>query len=464
MPMFLLWSKLSWKPAFFWGWLAGTVFFLLLFYWMPDTVFDFVGSWSIVALALLCGLEGLAVAAVAVIASLVGRGRFTTASIFALPAAWLLFEGVRSHGSLAAPFGQLGFVAAHLPWLLPLAAYGGVYLVTTIVTVGNAAIAGALAGGRSTRITAGVVLAVLVAIVATADAARSHVRFEAPSLRVAVAQGNIPQRVKWTPAIFAQTMATYSQLTRRAAARGARVIVWPETAITSFPLQDPALLRTLEKLSATTHVWIMGGTIDRPSVAGYYNAVVDLTPAGSVGGVYHKRWLMPFAEFLPFEHLLRRVPILDSASAFLAGPGPHLLSAAGYQWGTLICYESAYGLYARATANAGADAIIMAADDAWFSGTSEQYQHADITVIEAVSTGRWIVRSADTGISEIVDPNGSIVAQLGLDQQGIVVADIGRGIETPYDRYGVGWLFALSFIALAGGLLGGRLRYGSQRS
>lgn len=208
----------------------------------------------------------------------------------------------------------------------------------------------------------------------------------------------------------------------------------------------------LESLARQTHVWIIAGTLDHPTTAGYYNSLLELTREGALGGIYHKRYLVPFAEYLPLEQLLRPLPLFDAASRFSSGPGPHLLSAAGFQWGTLICYESAFAPYARATANAGADAIIVATDDAWFGGTGGPYQHADVAVIDAVSTGRWIVRGADTGISDIIDPKGTIVSRLGLDQLGIVSADIGRGIITPYDRYGVVWLLGLALVALAAGL------------
>jgi apolipoprotein N-acyltransferase len=134
---------------------------------------------------------------------------------------------------------------------------------------------------------------------------------------------------------------------------------------------------------------------------------------------------------------------------FLRGPGPRLLTAAGFRWGPLICYESAFAPYARATANAGADAIVIATDDAWFNGTSEPYQHADAAVVEAVATGRWIVRAASSGISEIIDPHGTIVAELGVGRQGIVIGNVGKGTTTPYDRSGVAWLVAMCFIIVA---------------
>jgi len=452
VPLFLLWSKASWKQALWWGWFAGAMISLVLFNWMIHSIGDFVGSWSILALVLLCVYQGLFIAVAAVLTSLIGRGEFRTISVFAAPAAWLLAETLRTRGQSGLPFGELGLVAAHLPWLLPLAAYGGVYLLSAIIALANGAIAGIAWGTAAARRTGAIVLAALVLLIVVGDGMRHRVVLAPPVLRVAVAQGNISQREKWTPAIFEQTIDTYTALTRQAAARGAQVVVWPETAITSYPLQEPWLLTRLESVAAQSHVWIMAGTIDRPSPDGYYNALIALTPEGTLGGVYHKRLLVPFAEFLPFDRVLRPLPLFDSASRFLSGPGPHLLAAAGWQWGTLICYESAFAPYTRATANAGADALIVATDDAWFGGTNGPYQHADVAVVAAVSTGRWIVRGADTGVSDIVDPSGKIVASLGLGQRGIVVGDVGRGIVTPYDRIGVVWLLVLAIGVVIAGL------------
>ena len=329
---------------------------------------------------------------------------FAALAVLAVPAAWLLVESLRTRGTLGLPFGELGLVAAHLSWLLPLAAYCGVFGLSALVALVNAALAGIIGGTLPARRAGAITLAVIALTIVGGDIARGRVTFEQPQLRVAIAQGNISQREKWSPATFARTLTTYTDLTRQAAARGAKLVVWPETVVTAYPLQQPALLQSLESLASQTGVWIAAGTIDRPASDVYYNALLMLTPLGSVAGVYHKRLLVPFAEYLPMDSLLRRLPLMDSASRFVPGPGPHLLPAAGYQWGALICYESAFAPYARATANAGADALIVATDDAWFGGTGGPYQHADVAVVNAVSTGRWIVRGADTGISEIIDP------------------------------------------------------------
>lgn len=453
VPLFLVWAKASWKQAFWSGWLSGTIAFVLLFRWMIHSLGDFVGGWSWVALFLMSIISGLAFAGVAIVTAVVSRGRFRSLTIFAAPAAWLLIEIFRTRGSLGVPFGELGAVAAHLNWLLPMAAFAGVYGLTAFVALCNGALAGIIGGTPGARITGLCTLFALVLVVLIGDVSRSRVAITAPSVSVAVAQGNISQRVKWSPRVFAQTIATYASLTRQASARGARVVIWPETAITSFPLQIPELLTTLETLAQNNTVWLIAGTVDRPTPDGYYNAMLDLTPQGGVAGVYHKRWLVPFAEYLPLDRYLRGLPLMDNISHFLSGPGPHLLPAAQLQWGILVCYESAFAPYARQTVNAGADALIIATDDAWFGTSSGPYEHADAARIDAVQTGRWIVRGADTGISQIIDPKGRIVQSLPLDRAGVIMANVGPGVTTPYDRFGMLWMIVLAVGALIAGFI-----------
>jgi apolipoprotein N-acyltransferase len=448
VPLFLLWAKSSWKQALAWGALAGFVTFALVFSWMTHSLHEFIGGLWVLALFLLCFLSGLNIAVMAVAVSLLARREFRATLVFAAPAVWLLAETWRTRGSLGVPFGELGLGAAHLSWLAPIAAFGGVYLLSGIFALASAALAGVIGGTPGARRAGIAALCVLALLIGLGDFARSRVAVGPAHLRVAVAQGNVSQLEKWSPAVLAGTLRTYALLTRHAKAEGARLVVWPETAVTGAPLQDAVLMRLLANIARRSHVWIITGTIDRPSQQVYYNALLDLSPHGAVAGVYHKRWLVPWAEYLPLAGLLGGIPIMSEVSRFTPGPGPHLLPAAGVWWGPLICYESAFAPYARATANAGADALVVATDDAWFGGTSGPVQHADISVLDAISTGRWVVRAADTGISMIVDPKGKVVASLPVGVAGVIVANAGPPIQTPYDRFGIAWLLALAVVAI----------------
>ena len=457
-PLFWLWSSASWKSAFWWGWLSGTVYFGLILNWVPNSLGDYIGAWKILALALLGAWEGLAFAATAVLVALIGRSRIGSEAVFAAPAAWFAIEFIRANGELGVPFATLGLVAAHVPWLLPMAAFAGVFGVGAIVALTNGAVAGIIWGTPRGRTTSYAVLAVLALLVIAGDASRARVEQPALRWKVAIAQGNISQRVKWSPDIFAHTIQVYTDLTRKASKEGARVVVWPETVVTAYPLQEPWLLHDLEAVASTSRAWLIAGTVDKLSPRGYHNAVIDLTPSGTLASVYDKHVLVPFAEFLPLDKILRRLPLLSQASDFFPGPGPHLLTADGVPFGVLVCYESGFAPYARQTANAGAQALVVVTDDAWWGDTSGPYQHLDMSVIDAVETGRWVVRGAATGVSAVIDPHGRVVGSLPLDQAGVLVSKIGRPIDTPYLHFGALWLFVLALLAIGIGLRRGPAR------
>lgn len=411
---------------------------------MTNSLGDYIGEWKLLAGLLLAGIEGLAFAVVAAVTSLGCRGEIGALSVFALPAAWLLAESVRTRGSLGVPFGELGLVGAHMPWLLPVAAFAGVYGITAIVALCNGALLGLVAGTQRARVASLCAFGAIIAILVSAGIARARVVIPAPAMKVAVAQGDISQRDKWSPAIFDHTLAVYSDLTRNAAKQGAKIVIWPETAITSYPLQDPSLLAYLQRLAIANNEYLFGGTIDRPSRNTLYNTVLAISPTGTLVGRYDKHILVPFAEYLPLDNYLRGLPLFGEASQFVPGPGPSLLRADGMRFGVLVCYESAFAPYARAIANAGADALVIVTDDAWFGETSGPYQHAEMAVIDAVETGRWVVRGGDTGISEFIDPKGDVVARLGLNEAGVLSGDIGPPVDAPYVRWGVWWLLVLA--------------------
>lgn len=451
-PLFWSWSKSSWKRAFLDGWLSGTIFFFVMCFWMTNSLGDYIGEWKLLAGVLLAALEGLSFAGVGALTSLICQGEIGATPVFALPAAWLLVESARTRGAWGVPFGELGLVGAHAQWLLPVAAFGGVYAMSAIVALCNSALLGIVAGSRNGRIAGVVAIAAIVFAVGSADLARARVALDPPSLHVAVAQGGISQREKWSPAIFEHTMAVYSDLTHRAAAQGARVVIWPETAITSNPLQNPSLLAFLQRLASFNKVWLIAGAIDRPQEDTLYNSVLEFSPSGAFVKKYDKHILVPFAEYLPFEHALRGLPLFGEASHFSAGDGPALFDAAGMRFGPLVCYESAFAPYAREIANAGAGVLVVVTDDAWFEDTSGPYQHAEMSIVDAVETGRWVVRGGDTGISEIIDPKGEVTGSLGLGESGVLAGEIGAPVDAPYVRWGIWWLLVPAGAALVWGL------------
>jgi len=73
---------------------------------------------------------------------------------------------------------------------------------------------------------------------------------------------------------------------------------------------------------------------------------------------------------------------------------------------------------------AGATILVIMTNDAWWNNTQGHKQHLSYAKLRALETRKFIARSANTGISAIIDPLGKIVTQLEYDTQGVLAARV----------------------------------------
>lgn len=87
---------------------------------------------------------------------------------------------------------------------------------------------------------------------------------------------------------------------------------------------------------------------------------------------------------------------------------------------SIICYESVYGEYVTGYINNGAQFLAIITNDAWWGNTQGHQQHLSLARLRAIESRRWITRSANTGISAIIDHRGKIIQSLGYGKQGAI--------------------------------------------
>ena len=99
---------------------------------------------------------------------------------------------------------------------------------------------------------------------------------------------------------------------------------------------------------------------------------------------------------------------------------------------------------------AGSELLTTITNDAWFGTSSAPYQHFEQASLRAIEQGRYLVRSANTGISGIVDPYGRVLARSQLFEQAVLVGDVrfltGR---TVYGRTGDVFVYGCALVTLA---------------
>jgi apolipoprotein N-acyltransferase len=448
------------------GWVAGLAFFVPLLRWLTHTMATFsrltpvLAAGVLVLLAAYLALYWGAVSwAVARSRRLLGPGALWLAPVF-----WVGAELGRTHLLSGFPWGLLGYAPYRRLAIIQVAAWTGVYGVSALVVLVNAAVARAALGrrGRDLAVAAGVAT---VALGATILLGRATLPASAtPTLPVAVVQGNIDQAVKWDAAFRGETLRLYAALTREAAP-GSRLVLWPEAAVPAYLRFDHGVVQGLVALAGEVGVPILVGAPDAlPTGASmrYLNSAFLLGGDG-LRGRYDKMHLVPFGEYVPLKRLLFFVEaIAADIGDFTPGQTTTLFPLDGRTFGTVICYEVIFPDLFRRFVARGASFMTNITNDAWFGDSGGPLQHLAMVPLRAVENRVAVVRAANTGVSALVLPSGALDAELPLGTRGVLrgAVPVGGG-GTFYSRFGDVFAYACTALAgvavLAPALAGGRV-------
>jgi apolipoprotein N-acyltransferase len=280
---------------------------------------------------------------------------------------------------------------------------------------------------------------------------------DGPSLRVGLVQASIRQDEKWDAARLYENFGRHAELTRRAAGEGARLIVWPESAVPWDYDATPAIRDAMLVLAREGSAHIAFGNDDREAQPNGRDRVFVgaklIDPEGRLTLRYHKVRLVPFGEYVPAQPLLTlggrvTAKLVQQVSDFTPGKAASVGAAGDRRLGVFICYEAIFPDFVRRFAGNGASLLVNITNDAWYGTTSAPFQHFAMTVFRAVENGRYLVRAANTGISGVVDPRGRVVARTELFERTVLVRDVPEAtLDTFYVRHGD--LFAWSCLAAA---------------
>lgn len=160
--------------------------------------------------------------------------------------------------------------------------------------------------------------------------------------------------------------------------------------------------------------------------------------------LYHKSKLVVGVENFPYQNILK--PILGNIMIDLGGTVAMKTTQEDREvlWlndsigaAPIICYESVYGEYVTGYIENNASFLSIITNDAWWGDTQGHKQHLSYAKLRAVETRRYVARSANTGISAIINSRGDIVKSLGYEEQGSIQGEIGINTKkTFYVKHG----------------------------
>lgn len=364
------------------------------------------------------------------------------------PASWLVFEWLQGYVMTGFAWMQLGYtqIDSPLSGLAPL--------------LGNHAVGGAIAvsaGMLATlfhfrqRLTSKLVISAVLPVIAIWFVAGilQGVQWtdeEGQPIRVSLIQGNIAQQDKWRASMKQPTKELYQRLTL--AQKDVDLIVWPETSVPDYLHRARPFIRQLGREMEARNTDLILGIFARDGENRLLNSLVSVN-----GGVYHKRHLVPLGEYIPLRFLIEffnqfvRIPMSDIASGESDQP---LLTVAGIPLGVSICFEEAFS---RDIIRDLPDAklLLNVSNDAWFEDSIEPHQHHAIARMRALESGRYMIRSTNTGITSLIGPHGEVVKQLPQFVTGVLSGEVKAMTgATPFVRWGDGLIVGLCGLLLVG--------------
>jgi apolipoprotein N-acyltransferase len=290
-------------------------------------------------------------------------------------------------------------------------------------------------------------LLLLSAVLLGAPVVLSLVRFytyrETPApCNVLVVQPNIdPYRDKFGNMPAEQQLDIWLGLAREAADSATHYVVAPETVVGGVMENALQANRTVRRIrdfvaqypglsviAGLSSYYIYPDTTPgagRPTPTahrmeyGYYdnyNSALQVSRADDFQ-LYHKSKLVIGVEKLPYPQYLNfledwAIDLGGITGSLAVDAERHVFTVPGspFRAGVAICYESIYGRFYTEYVQNGANLMFIITNDGWWDDTPGYRQHLAFASLRAVETRRSIARSANTGISALINQRGEVTA------------------------------------------------------
>lgn len=288
-----------------------------------------------------------------------------------------------------------------------------------------------------------------------------------------IVQPNIDPYGKFNAGSAAQQVELLIRLSEQAIDSQTTTLIWPETAMSSVEWQDNlaqsySYAPIFALLERNPHLTLVSGietyknyglqkatiTAHSQNDGTYYdafNAAVRIHH-GEPFQFYNKTKLVPGVESLP-SFLYFMAPVFEQFGGSTGGYGRSdeaavfPISGTPYQLAPVICYESVFGEYVTEYVRKGANVLAIMTNDGWWGNTPGHRQHLQYARLRAIETRKWVARSANTGISAVIDPSGNIVRSAPWNSMEVIKypIPISNAGMTFYVRYG-DYLYKLASI------------------
>lgn len=418
----------KWK-SFLAGFLYGFGFFVASLWWIGNALLVGGNPYLWAYPLAVCGLPAL-LALFTMLATGMTRilrpGRSFSATVTFM-ALMILAELARSFLFTGFPWNLFGMAWTNNLPMLQVLSVGGIHLLSALTLIMFVSPAFLVKGQAPRAIRAAVFILALVTgaglYIFGNHRLAAHPTTYNPDVVVQIIQPSIKQEDKWDGTKQWDNYRAVLNLikpeltTKFQTPPTTRVLVLPETAINYFELSVPQAKDALRgRLAGYTeeHVYMLTGALLKSADGQYHNSLISLDRNTDVLATFDKFHLVPFGEYIPFQKYIPIGPIVQF-SGFAEGAGPQTITLDQLPpFSPLVCYEVIFPGNITTSQPTRPQWIVNSTNDAWYGISAGPFQHMAHAIYRAIEEGVPVVRSANTGISVVVDPVGRVLIETGL--------------------------------------------------
>ena len=206
------------------------------------------------------------------------------------------------------------------------------------------------------------------------------------------------------------------------------IFLWPEGIIPDSYLRDMSIYKNLFLNNFGDHDLIIMGlnSIQTKNDKNlFFNSMAIFNNKLDLIAKYNKVNLVPFGEFIPLERIFSLIglkTVTNNYQSFSSGETRTPLNIKNNKIDLnllpLICYEIIYS--GKLSKYDNFDYIINISEDGWFGNSIGPKQHFSHSIFRSIESGKYIIRSANNGISAIINPVGIVEQKVEFGSTGYV--------------------------------------------